>query len=139
MHGSLNWGKKISEKSWEVYTDCARESSGKDVIEWAKEAEELGAGEILLTSIDQEGTRKGYDKNLIDAISKVVKVPIIASGGYGESDHIKSAVMAGADALAFADTLHLRGTKFSDLRKIAKSFGIEVRESWKRFQLLIMD
>jgi len=121
--------KRKSIDTWEAYTDCARESSGKDVIKWAKEAEDLGAGEILITSIDQEGTKRGYDNQLIRAVSDAVKIPVIASGGYGEANHLKLAVEAGADALAFADTLHMRGTKFSELRDIANNFNITVRNT----------
>ena len=121
--------KRKSNGSWEAFTDCARESSGKDAIQWAQEAQKLGAGEILITSIDQEGTKKGYDISLIKAISNAVKIPIIASGGYGEPAHLNDAVVAGADALAFADTLHMSGTKFSDLREIANSFNITVRDT----------
>lgn len=121
--------KRTSNDKWEVYTDCARESTGIDVLEWAVEAEKLGAGEILLTSIDQEGTRKGYDFELIQNISNVVSLPIIASGGYGKPSDIKNAVESGADALAFADILHIKQGKFSALRDIANSFGINVRNS----------
>lgn len=120
--------KKISDNSWEVYTDCARESSKIDVLDWAHQAENLGAGEILITSIDQEGTKKGYDNDLIKAVTDVVKVPVIASGGYGQPEHMNDAVQAGADALAFADALHMSGTQFAELRKHASSFNISVRE-----------
>jgi len=119
--------KRQPNGSWEAYTDCARESSGKDVIQWVKEAEKLGAGEILITSIDQEGTKKGFDTPLILAVSQAVKIPVIASGGYGQADHLELAVQAGADALAFADALHITGTTFSELRDIANRSNIKVR------------
>ena len=73
--------KRQSPGKWEVYTDCGRERSGVDAIEWAQRGVELGAGEILLTSIDQEGTRKGFDTHLVGAITEVVGVPVICSGG----------------------------------------------------------
>jgi cyclase len=119
--------KKQTDGSWEVYTDCARESTGINVIDWVQEAEMLGAGEILLTSIDQEGTAKGYDAELIETVSNIVKVPIIASGGYGKPEDIHKAVAAGADALAFADILHIKNSNFSELRKIALSYDIDIR------------
>ena len=119
--------KKQNEGNWEVYTDCARESTGIDVTDWIQEAEALGAGEILLTSIDQEGTAKGYDFELIKTVSNLVKVPIIASGGYGKPEDINMAVSAGADALAFADILHIKNSNFLELREIALSYNIDIR------------
>ena len=119
--------KRRSEGDWEVYTDCARESTGINVIDWVQEAEALGAGEILLTSIDQEGTSKGYDIELINAVSEKVKIPIIASGGYGQPEHMFSAVSSGADALAFADILHIKNSNFSELRDIALSYNLDIR------------
>ena len=119
--------KKQSDGTWEVYTDCARESTGINVIDWVQEAEILGAGEILLTSIDQEGTAKGYDVELIETVSRLVKVPIIASGGYGKPEDIHLAVSAGADALAFADILHIKNSNFSELREAALSYNIDIR------------
>jgi imidazole glycerol-phosphate synthase subunit HisF len=113
---------------WEVYTDGGRERSGMDVVEWAQRGIDLGAGEILVTSIDQEGTRNGYDAELIAAISKVSSVPIIASGGYGKPDHIKQAVGAGADAIAVADALHYNRTTLPELRKEMTAMNIPVRE-----------
>ncbi len=76
--------KQQAPGRWEVFTDCGRERSGVDVVEWARRGVELGAGEILLTSIDREGTRKGFDVALTRAIAPAVTVPVIASGGYGE-------------------------------------------------------
>lgn len=120
--------KQQSLNKWEVFTHCGRERSGVDVIDWAQKGIELGAGEILVTSIDQEGTRNGYDAELIEAISKVSSVPIIASGGYGTPDHIKQAVGAGADAIAVADALHYNRTTLPELRKEMAEMNIPVRE-----------
>lgn len=114
--------------NWEVYTDCGREPSGLDVVEWAEKGIQLGAGEILLTSIDNEGTRKGYDNGLIEAVSAAVTVPVIASGGYGQPIHMSEALNAGADAIAFADALHYKRTTFPELRDHAAKLGIPVRE-----------
>jgi cyclase len=113
---------------WEVYTDCGREKTGLDVIKWAHEAVSLGAGEILLTSIDCEGTRKGFDCNLVQAISNSVDVPVIASGGYGHPSHLGDVVDAGADAVAIADALHYKRITMFDFRKAANDLDICVRE-----------
>jgi cyclase len=113
---------------WEVYTDCGREKSGVDVVEWAKRGVELGAGEILVTSIDREGTRKGFDVKLVRAISQAVDVPIIASGGFGVKTHLGEVVEAGADAVAFADALHYGRMTMRDVRNMAKEMSLPVRE-----------
>ncbi|TSB02641.1 imidazole glycerol phosphate synthase subunit HisF [Sphingorhabdus contaminans] len=119
--------KRRSDESWEVYTDCGRERSGISVIEWVQEAVELGVGEILLTSIDQEGTRKGFDLRLLEAVHAVTKVPVIISGGYGQSDHIIGAIEAGADAVAVADALHYNRTDMQTLHHIAQTTTVTVR------------
>lgn len=112
---------------WEVYTDCGRERSGVDAVEWASRGIELGAGEILLTSIDREGTRKGFDAELTRAVASAVSVPIIASGGYGEPRHLAEVVSAGADAIAIADALHYNRTTVPQLREAAQAQNIPVR------------
>ncbi len=98
---------KKTPDGWECYTDNGRERTGKGVLEWAKEAVDRGAGEILLTSVDQEGTKKGFDSELTKLIATEVSVPVIASGGFGELSHLAQVVNEGkADAIAFADALH---------------------------------
>lgn len=119
--------KRQAPGKWEVYTDCGRERSGLDAIEWAKQAISLGVGEILLTSIDQEGTRKGFDTELTKEIADQVNVPIIASGGYGQPEHIDQILTAGADAVAFADALHYGRTTLRELRNATNAMGYEVR------------
>ena len=119
--------KRQAGDTWEVYTDCGRERSGKDVVTWVRTAIDLGAGEVLLTSIDHEGTRRGFDTELISAVSSISSVPIIASGGYGEPGHLKPAVHAGAGALAFADAIHYSRTNFTTLRADSVRLGIKVR------------
>jgi len=120
--------KQQAPGKWEVYTDCGRERSGVDAIEWARRGVELGAGDILVTSIDREGTRKGFDLALTKAVSSAVTVPVIASGGYGEPQHLAEVVRAGAaDAVAIADALHYRKTTIGELRGVAAAAGIEVR------------
>jgi cyclase len=113
---------------WEVYTDSGRERSGIDAVEWARRGVALGAGEILVTSIDQEGTRKGFDAALVRAVAEAVDVPVIASGGYGEPRHIGEVVGAGADAVAFADALHYRRATLPELRQVARAQGFRVRD-----------
>lgn len=120
--------KQISQNRWEVYTDNGRERTGIDVIDWVKRGVELGAGEILLTSIDREGTRKGYDIDLIKAVSIEASVPVIASGGMGKPEDLLAAVNEGnADAVAMADILHYRRAEISDIRLIAENSGLGVR------------
>lgn len=119
--------KRQGENHWEVYTDCGREKSGVEVSEWVQRGIELGAGEILLTSIDQEGTRKGFDLQLLKIINAVSTVPVIVSGGYGEPQHLRDAIEYGADAVAFADALHYERTNLSELRSIAREMNVTVR------------
>lgn len=121
--------KQQAPGRWEVYTDCGRERSGVDAIEWARRGVELGAGELLVTSIDREGTRKGFDVELTRAVGQAVGVPVIASGGFGEPVHLHDVVAAGADAVAFADTLHYQRTSMRDIRRMARELGIAVREA----------
>ena len=120
--------KQQAPGQWEVYTDCGRERSGVDALEWACRGVRLGAGEILVTSIDREGTRKGFDVELTRVIASAVSVPVIASGGYGEPRHLLDVVQNGAaDAVAFADALHYGRTTIADLREHAVHAGIDVR------------
>lgn len=113
---------------WEAYTDNGREHTGLDAVQWAKRGAELGCGEILLTSVDQEGTRKGFDVALVRAVSEVVKIPVIASGGMGSVDHLTEVVnVGGADAVAMADVLHYGRMSIPDIRRAAKEIGLVVR------------
>lgn len=113
---------------WEAFTDNGRERTGKDVIEWVKQGVELGAGEILITSVDREGTRKGYDIDLIRRVSAAVSVPVIASGGMGTTDHMLAAARDGhADAIAMADVLHYKRMTIGQIRQAALDAGIPVR------------
>ena len=120
--------KQQAEGHWEVYTDCGRERSGLDVVEWARRGEALGAGEILLTSVDREGTRQGFDLQLTRAITSVVGIPVIASGGMGNPSDLVDVVKQGrADAVAMADVLHYERATIGEVRQAAKSAGIQVR------------
>jgi imidazole glycerol-phosphate synthase subunit HisF len=121
--------KRISVDKWEVYIDNGREKTQLDVIEWVKEAVDLGAGEILLTSIDQEGTREGFDISLVENVTNQVPVPVIASGGMGKQSDLSKVVLEGnADAVAMADILHYERETVDNLRQLARSEGIQVRE-----------
>jgi len=113
---------------WEVYTDNGRERTGLNVIDWVKRGVELGAGEILLTSVDREGTRKGFDVPLLRAVTQEVRVPVIASGGMGKPEDLIDSVRQGeADAVAMADILHYNRATMSDIRHVARAAGLDVR------------
>ena len=121
--------KKINDNKWEVYTDNGREKTGMDVVDWVKKGIDLGAGEILLTSVDKEGTRKGFDTSLIKSVSEQSMVPVIASGGMGSPDDILEAVNeGGASAVAMADILHYGRSDIKEIRNTAKKAGFGVRE-----------
>ena len=127
MHGFINPGK-TKQYGWEAYYDNGREHSGVDVIEWAKRGQELGAGEILLTSVDQEGTGKGLDVELIKSITDTVSIPVIASGGMGTLQHMQEAIVDGAaDAIAMAHVLHYDKYTLSEIRQHALEEGLPVR------------
>lgn len=120
--------KRQGKDHWEVYTDNGRERTGLDVVEWARRGVELGAGEILLTSVDQEGARKGFDCDLVRAVSDAVSIPVIASGGMGSAEHLVDVVQQGhANAVAMADILHYSRATIGDIRRVAQAAGIEVR------------
>lgn len=120
--------KQVGAGRWEAYTDNGRERTGLDVIEWARRGVALGAGEILLTSVDREGTRKGFDIDLVAAVTRAVHVPVIASGGMGKPEDVVEVVKRGeADAVAMADILHYGRASLGDIRSCAKGAGLEVR------------
>jgi imidazole glycerol-phosphate synthase subunit HisF len=120
--------KQMGPGRWEVYTDNGRERTGLDVIDWVKRGVSMGAGEILLTSVDREGTRKGFDTDLIRAASAEVSVPIIASGGMGSPQDVVAVVRdGGADAVAMADILHYKRSDVVDIREHARAAGLGVR------------
>ncbi len=121
--------KQIAPQRWEVYTDNGRERTGLDVIDWVKRGVSMGAGEILLTSIDREGTRKGFDIDLVSAVTSEVSVPVIASGGMGQAeDCVAVASDGGADAIAMADILHYERATVGDIRAHAKAASLGVRD-----------
>lgn len=113
---------------WDVYLNGGRVNTGRDAVEWAAEVEKLGAGEILLTSMDCDGTKNGYDIRLTRSISESVKIPVIASGGAGTMEHFYEALTDGkADAVLAASLFHFREMEIQDLKAYLKEKGIEVR------------
>jgi len=121
--------KQVGPDRWEAYTNNGRERTGLDVIAWVKQGVAAGAGEILLTSVDREGTRKGFDIALIRAVTSEVPVPVIASGGMGKPEDLLDAVELGAaDAVAMADILHYGRVTIGDIRRVAEDAGIQVRK-----------
>jgi cyclase len=121
--------KKNGEGQWEAFTDNGREHTGLDVIEWAKKGEALGAGEILLTSVDYEGTRKGFDWELISKVTEGVSIPVIASGGMGDVSHlIRLAQNTEISGIAMADILHYKRKSLIEIRREALNAGLPVRE-----------
>lgn len=120
--------KQVGLDRWEVYVDNGRQRTGLDVVEWVKRGVSLGAGEVLLTSVDREGTRKGFDIALIKAVTQEVDVPVIASGGMGKPEDLIDAVQKGqADAIAMADVLHYKRVVIDDIRHVALKAGIKMR------------
>lgn len=120
--------KEVGPERWEAFTDNGRERTGLDVIDWVKRGVALGAGEVLLTSVDREGTRRGFDVRLVRAVTAEVSVPVIASGGMGQPQDAVEVVRQGnADAVAMADILHYRRATVGDVRRAALDAGLQVR------------
>ncbi len=119
---------RSQDQKWEAYYDNGRAHSGYDVVEWAKRGVELGAGEILLTSVDNEGLQRGMDIELINQISKAVEVPVICCGGVGCAEDIVEAANSGADAVACASILHYKKSTIPELKQSLRVQGIEVRK-----------
>jgi cyclase len=120
--------KKVGEKKWEIFTHGGRNSTGIDAINYAKTIEKKGAGEILLTSMDRDGTKKGYDNELISLISSSVRIPIIASGGVGNLKHILDGINLGkADAVLAASIFHYGDFSIKQVKDYLRSEGIAVR------------
>jgi cyclase len=119
---------KRRDDHWEVFTHGGRNATGLDAIEWAKKMESLGAGELLITSMDRDGTKIGFDLELTRAISDAVDIPIIASGGVGNLQHLVDGVKQGqADAVLAASIFHFSEHSIEDAKRYMKQHGIEVR------------
>ena len=118
---------KRSGTGWEAYLAGGRTPTGRDAVAWATEGAERGAGEILLTSMDRDGTNTGYDLELTAAVAAAVGVPVIASGGAGEIEHLAQALAAGADAVLCASILHYGHHTVMDVKRYLISRGVAVR------------
>ena len=119
---------KRNLSGWEAYYDNGREHSYKDAVEWAKIGEELGAGEIVLTSVDNEGTQKGFDLELTKKIVNLVNIPVIASGGMGKLEHLSQLINeTGVDAIAIAHALHHNKISINEIRNYCRTNKILIR------------
>jgi cyclase len=124
----LSIDAKRSENSWTAYINGSRVDSGIDALQWATAGEKLGAGEILLNSIDMDGTRQGYDLELTRTVSELVSIPVIASGGAGTLEQMYEAIMVGkADAVLLASLLHYGEFTISSIKNYLKDRGVKVR------------
>jgi imidazole glycerol-phosphate synthase subunit HisF len=125
--------KKVSQvgeaSRWEIFTHGGRKPTGIDALEWVARMDEYGAGEILLTSMDRDGTKQGFDNELNRQVSETVKIPVIASGGVGTLQHMADGVLEGkADAVLAASIFHFGEYRISEVKEYMKSCGIEVRD-----------
>lgn len=118
---------KKTGNSWHVYINGGRIDTGKDVLEWAKEVEDRGSGEILLTSMDTDGVKNGFDVELTKAVSEILHIPVIASGGAGAMEHFSEVFKNGADAGLAASIFHYKEIDILDLKHYLKKEGINVR------------
>jgi len=120
--------KKVKDNKWEVFTHGGRKSTGKDVIKFIMKMQEMGAGEILLTSMDRDGTKKGYDLDLTKKVCNSVSIPVIASGGVGNLEHLYQGIKIGrASAVLAASIFHYGEFSINDAKKYLDSKGIPVR------------
>jgi cyclase len=119
--------RRADDDGWDVYVAGGRTAAGRDAVEWAREGVERGAGEILLTSMDRDGTEDGYDLGLTSAVSEAVGVPVIASGGAGELDHLVEALRAGADAVLCASIFHYGQFRVHEAKEHLARAGVSVR------------
>ena len=125
---------KRRANGWEAYADYGREHTGIDALEWARKVESLGAGEILLSSVDMDGTGQGYDVELIRSVAQTAGIPVIASGGMGSPMHCLEAIRSGADAVALASSLHYKKAGLNEIRACLMDAGISVRQ-WEERSL----
>lgn len=124
---AIDAARRDGGEGWEVVVQSGTERTGIDAIQWAREGVDRGAGEILLTSWDRDGTRSGYDTELLEAVSRKVRVPVIASGGAASPEHLLEALQAGADAVLAASIFHDGDYKVGDLKKFLSEKGIKIR------------
>lgn len=121
--------KRVGPGRWEAYTDNGRERTGRDVIDWVRAGVALGAGEVLLTSVDQEGTRKGFDLPLVQQVCDAVNVPVTASGGFGRAEDLAAVGATGVCGIAIADALHWNRMALAEIKAHARAAGLDVREA----------
>lgn len=120
--------KKVNNDKWEVFTHGGKKPTGRDVLEFITKMESLGAGEILLTSMDRDGTKKGYDLDLTKKVSNLVNIPVIASGGVGNLNHLYEGFKIGkASAVLAASIFHFGEHSILEAKQYLKSKGIPVR------------
>ncbi len=120
--------KQVGPHKWNVFVRGGRDATGIDAIGWAKKVEELGAGEILLTSMDKDGTKSGYDIQLVKNISEAVRIPVIASGGVGTLKHLYDGIVKGkADAVLAASIFHFREYSIKQVKEYLKDKGVDIR------------
>lgn len=125
---AIDGRKRVDGSGWNVFINGGRIDTGLDALEWSKRVEELGAGEILLTSMDADGTKQGFDIGLTDAISKIVNIPIIASGGCGKLEHFSEVFeKTGADAALAASLFHYRELSIEQVKEFLEYNSIDVR------------
>jgi len=120
---------KNGSQMWEVHTHGGRRPTGREAVAWAREVEQLGAGEIVLTSMDADGTRDGYDLEITRAVSDAVSIPVVASGGAGKPEHLADAILLGhADAALAASIFHYGQYTIAETKRVMRDRGIPVRE-----------
>lgn len=120
--------RRVEQPGWEVFSHGGRRTSGRDAVEWAVMGERLGAGEILLTSMDKDGTHEGYDLGLLGAITSAVRLPVIASGGAGTVDHMFQALTeGGAEAMLAASVFHFGELTIAAVKQQLAARGLEIR------------
>jgi cyclase len=117
----------VTDSGFEITTHGGRRGTGRDAVEWVVQAAELGIGEVLLNSMDADGTRQGFDTELIRAVRREVGVPVIASGGAGAVEHFPPAVQAGADAVLAASVFHFGVLRIGDVKSALAAAGVPVR------------
>jgi cyclase len=118
----------VTDSGFEITTHGGRRGTGRDAVEWVVRAAELGVGEVLLNSMDADGTRAGFDTDLISAVRREVRVPLIASGGAGAVEHFPPAVAAGADAVLAASVFHFGQLRVGDVKRGLAAAGVQVRQ-----------
>ena len=121
--------KKNDQGNFEIFTHGGKKPTGIDAIAWAKKVEELGAGEILLTSMDRDGTKQGYDLELLEKITSQISIPLIASGGVGNLEHLSEGIKAGANAVLAASIFHFKEYSIKQAKEFMSEDGIGIRLS----------